>query len=245
MTNNISASATIIGDVQMGSGNFISNGVTIIGPATIGNNNYFGPNSVVGTPPQDDHFPFTDLINATLGLESTAVGIRIGNSNVIREFVTIHKGLSSPTIVEDNCYFMSYAHIAHDCKIFSGVKIANNVQMGGYTSLLQGAYIGLSAVIHQFTVVGQFSMVGMGSVTKTNVPPGALTFGAPSKMIKVNKIALERLGIADFSWEQGYVADPSVQTVHNDLKLYFQEFSDEKNLRAAQRLELSSIRDLK
>lgn len=240
--NQISEFAHILGDVKIGSGNFISPGVVIIGPATIGNNNYFGPNCVIGTPPQDDNISVERHQNSSLANPGNFFEVQIGDNNVIREFVTVHKGMTTPTRIGNNCYLMSYAHIAHDCEIYDNVKIANNVQMGGFTSILKGAYIGLSAVLHQFSVIGHYSMIGMGSTIIRNIPPAGLAVGSPSRVIKVNEVALLKLGIPEFDWSIKFIESPNSETIHPSLKEEFVEYLQVVDSRSSQRIQLSKLR---
>jgi UDP-N-acetylglucosamine acyltransferase len=243
--NKIAASARLIGDVVMGVNNFISEGVTIIGPIVIGDNNYFGPNCVVGTPPQDDVFNIQEHYEATMGGRSRDNGIEVGNNNVIREFVTVHQGLTSKTVIRNDCYLMSYAHIAHDCFIDEKVKIANNVQMGGYTSIFHDSYIGLSAVLHQFSTVGAFVMIGMGSVVSKNVPPAVLIVGAPAKVIKTNRIALQKIGIVDTTWEAEYIRTPSPENIDGKLVSDYIDYEFMVARKISQREEVAKFREMK
>jgi UDP-N-acetylglucosamine acyltransferase len=244
MVNEISQFAHVIGDVRFGNGNFVAPGAVLIGPVSVGDNNYFGPSCVVGTPPQDNLISLDSHKLSTLGKSKEYGEIRIGNNNVIREFVTIHKGLSSSTVIGNDCYIMSYSHIAHDCKIGNGVKIANSVQMGGYTSIQDGAYLGLSAILHQFTVIGRYAMIGMGSSTRGSIPPLCLTVGSPSRVIKVNKIALEKLGINEIDWTHNYALNPTIENIHPDLANLFGEFLEEDNNRKKEQILVSQMRSL-
>jgi UDP-N-acetylglucosamine acyltransferase len=244
-SNQIAESAKLIGDIKIGSGNFVSHGATIIGPITIGDNNFFGPNCVVGMPPQDDVFEMQDHISATLGYRSSEHGIQIGNRNVIREFVTVHQGLTSKTTIGNDCYLMAYAHIAHDCYIDDNVKIANNVQMGGYSTILRNSYIGLSAVLHQFTSIGAFVMIGMGSVVSKNLPPAILALGAPSRIMKVNRIALDKIGVPEGEWENLYLKSPAFESVHKNLKDDYLRFQGTVEDKIIQREEVSVFRATK
>jgi UDP-N-acetylglucosamine acyltransferase len=243
--NQISEFSHILGKVNFGTGNFIGPGAVVIGPVTIGNNNYFGPNCVIGTPPQDDKVSIQSHKVSSLGNPGDSFEVQIGDNNVIREFVTVHKGLTSPTKIGNNCYLMSYAHVAHDCNIYDNVKIANNVQMGGYTSILEGAYIGLSAVLHQFCVIGQYSMIGMGSTTVRNILPTGLAIGSPSRVIKINKVALENLGIRELDWAVKFIENPDLDTVHPSLRKVFLEYLAVVDFRSSQRKEISILRSLK
>ena len=240
--NRISESAQLIGDVKIGFGNFISPGATIVGPISIGNDNYFGPNCVVGAPPQDDVFDIKDHCSASLGKRDSEHEVIIGNRNVIREFVTIHQGLTSKTIIRDNCYLMAYSHVAHDCYIDENVKIANNVQMGGYTTIFRNSYIGLSAVLHQFTTIGAFVMIGMGSVVSKNIPPGVLALGAPARIMKINRIALDRHEITESDWETEYLKSSTFENVHENLQADFKQFEIAKEKKVTQREEVSVFR---
>lgn len=242
MTNEIADSAILLGEIKIGTGNFIGPGAVIIGPISIGDNNYFGPHCVIGTPPQDTILNTTEHKNATLGSRAGENRIQIGNNNVIREFVTIHQGLTSLTEIENHCFLMSYVHIAHDCKISNNVKIANNVQMGGYSTILEGAYIGLSAVLHQFTVIGAFAMIGMASVISRNIFPAGLAVGSPARVIKINQIALENTGLSDFEWVNDYLKNPSLANIHPKLQRYFQDYLDIISTRNIERNEVTIYR---
>lgn len=243
MRNQISKSTQFIGEVSIGEGNFFSPGVVVIGPIIIGNNNFFAPNVVIGTPPQDDKLSLELNKTFSKGLRSDGPWITIGDNNVFREFVTVHQGFTSQTIIGSNCYFMAYSHIAHDCVIEDHVKIANNVQMGGYTTIMSQSYIGLSVTMHQFTVIGALSMIGMGSVLSKNFPPAGLVVGAPARLLKVNQIALDKFEIGDFAWVDEYLKSPSETTIHPQLVSYFMNYKECVFNRLNQRNEVSKLRE--
>lgn len=203
--NRIDPRAVLIGDIDLGTGNVVEAGAILVGPLTIGDGNFFGPNCVVGAPPQDDIIA-GDLRRDGLSASSTGQ-LTIGHRNVVREFATIHRGLTGRTLIGDDCYLMAYSHVPHDCVVGDGVKLANAVQMGGYTWLGRGAYVGLSAVLHQFTVVGAHSMIGMGSVvTMRDVPPGSLLHGSPARLVRPNAVGLMRAGVTEYGWWSELVA---------------------------------------
>lgn len=206
MKNFIHETAIISENVELGVGNYIGPYCKILGPAKIGDHNYFDSFVSLGSPPQDDyldnsnHISFNSGINAFGGQNSL---IRIGSNNIFREFVTIHKPTLNETIIGNSCYLMAYSHIPHDCIIKERVKIANNVQIGGFTIIHSDSYIGLSAVVLQFSVVGGFSMVGMNSTVTRNVFPGSLIAGSPAKFISPNKVKLSRI-TSNFDWWENY-----------------------------------------
>jgi acyl-[acyl carrier protein]--UDP-N-acetylglucosamine O-acyltransferase len=98
--------------------------------------------------------------------------------------------------------------------------------MGGYSTILEGAYIGLSAVLHQFTIIGAFAMIGMASVITRNVPPLGLAVGSPARVIKINQKALEKAGLNEFEWVNDYLKLPALSNIHPKLQIYFQNYLD-------------------
>ena len=230
--NLIESSAKIIGDVELGDGNYIGHNSVLIGPLSIGNDNYIGNMVVIGTSAQDDilstreHWPEFRQTNS----------IKIGSKNVIREFTTIHRGLISDTNVGDNNYLMAYSHVAHDCKIGDFVKIANSVQIAGFTTVQSFSYLGLSAVIHQFIVIGQASMVGMNSTVVKSVRPGSTIAGTPAKLLKPNAVGLQRIGISEYSWW----SDPN--NFPDKYSEVLTKFDDEVSSRAAEAVKVREWR---
>lgn len=194
--NKIESSAVILGDVTFGSGNYVGHNSLLIGPLAIGNDNYIGNMVTIGTSAQDDILsPIEHNPRVVSELE-----IVIGDRNTIREYVTIHRGLTTQTVVQNDSYLMSYSHVAHDCLIQNKVKIANAVQMGGFSTVQDNAYIGLSAVLHQFTVIGAACMIGMNSTVTTSTRPGSTYAGTPARFIKPNLKGLSKYGLDNLDW---------------------------------------------
>ena len=208
--NKIHPSAVLTGEVVIGDGNYIGPNATIVGPVVIGNNNFIGAQTVVGAPPQDDLLTVDEHIAIMEGTGQDRP-TRLGNGNVLREFVTVHRGISRSTVIADGNYLMAYAHIPHDCEIGSTCKITNAVQIGGYTSVLDGAYLGLSAIVHQFTVIGGLSIVGMGSVVSRDVLPASKSVGAPARTVGPNRTAVVRAGVSTTAWWSAFAEDPESQ----------------------------------
>ena len=92
----------------------ISN-VHIEGNTFVGANTRIFPFACIGTQPQD------------LKYKGEQNNLRIGENNLIREYVTINPGTQgggSKTVIGNNCLFMISSHIAHDCIIGNNVIIA-------------------------------------------------------------------------------------------------------------------------
>jgi UDP-N-acetylglucosamine acyltransferase len=95
------------GKVRLGAGTRLIGHVTILGNTEVGEGNVFHPGSVIGDEPQD--LTYT-------GVERR---LKIGNRNVFREYVTVHRGSERGdiTMMGDDNFMMQNSHVAHDCRI--------------------------------------------------------------------------------------------------------------------------------
>jgi acyl-[acyl-carrier-protein]--UDP-N-acetylglucosamine O-acyltransferase len=195
----VSAEAEIGDDVEIGAfaivgeGCAIGDGSVIAARATIernvkvGRGVKVGIGSILGGAPQDLKFA---------GEETT---VEIGEGTTIREYVTVNRGTaySFTTTVGRNCLLMSYAHIAHDCRVGNGVTLANMVQLAGHVTIEDKAILsGLSAV-HQFARIGRHSFIGGMSRVSKDIPPFLKAVGNPVKLYGLNTIGLQRSGMPD------------------------------------------------
>ena len=80
----------------------------------------------VGADPQDKKY------------RGEASRLEIGDRNVIRECVTIHRGTvqdQGVTRIGDDNLLMAYVHVAHDCVIGSHCVLANNATLAGHVHI--------------------------------------------------------------------------------------------------------------
>lgn len=166
----------------------ISPGVTIDascvieGNTVIGKNTKIGIGTIIGSPPQD------------LKYKNEDTKVIIGDSCIIREYVTINRGTAATfkTEVGNNCFIMSYVHIAHDCKIGDEVMLSNCATLGGHITIENQAIIGGLTPIHQFVRIGKLSMIGGGIRLTKDVPPFCKVSGEPVKVYGLNNEGLKR-----------------------------------------------------
>jgi len=197
----------IEGNVFIEEGTKIEDNVILKGNIYIGKNNKIGSNTVIrGNVEINDNNFISDFVSIGIVSQHAVERfelhdnkynyfnklIRIGNNNVIREFTTVHLPTKSITEIKDNCYIMAYCHISHDTKLFNGVILTNNAQIGGHTTILPYANLGLSVTIHPRITVGGYSMIGMGAVLTKNIIPFTTAIGQPAKPIKINQYGLRR-----------------------------------------------------
>lgn len=120
----------------------------------------------------------------------------IGDDNVIRENVTIHRGTPhgrGATRVGDRCFLMAYLHIAHDCRIGSNVIMASTTVLGGHVQVGDFATIGGLTAVHQFVRIGTYGFIGGHAAVRMDIPPYMLAAGTEAaKLYGPNLIGLRR-----------------------------------------------------
>ncbi len=162
--------------------------VVVDGWTSIGEDNLFSPYSAIGGPPQDVSYQ---------GDETRVV---IGNRNVFREFVTIHRATTKEervTAVGDDCYIMAYSHIAHDCRLGNGIVLTNGATLGGHIRIGDRVNISGFVGVHQFCRIGRFAFIGGYSVITQDVLPFAKVVGQrPARVFGMNLVGLRRNGFS-------------------------------------------------
>lgn len=124
--------------------------------------------------------------------------LKIGKNCIIREGVTMHRGSDNArgtTIIGDNCMFLAYAHIAHDCIIGNNVTLANNVMLGGHVELGDNVNIGGGAAVHQFVRVGRHAFVGGLSALVRDLIPYGVAIGVQAHFAGLNIIGMKRCNL--------------------------------------------------
>ncbi len=192
--------------VQIGPDTEIETHTVISGPTVIGAGNRVGSFANIGAAPQDLSYR---------GEETT---LTIGDHNLIREYVSIHRGSvkgGGVTMIGDHNMLMAYTHIAHDCRIGNHVIMANAATLSGHVMVEDRANLGGFVGVHQFTRIGRFSYIGgMSGLTK-DVPPFTIVAGTRNRMrvSGINRIGLKRNG---FSVED-------IKKLHGAFKIIFLE----------------------
>lgn len=195
---------SIIGaGVRIGSNTDIGSHVVIDGPTTIGRECRFFPFASVGQIPQDlkFHGEHSELI--------------IGDNNVFREFVTLHRGTEGggrQTTIGTGNFIMAYSHVAHDCHIGNSVIMANAATLAGHVTVEDESIVGAFSGIHQFCRVGKHGFIGGYSVITKDVLPYSKTVGNRAQCYGINHLGLHRKG---FSSE-------TLHTLHQCFRLLLQ-----------------------
>ena len=178
---------SIIGpNVEIGEDTDINSHVSIAGYTKIGKKNKIYPFASIGNNPQD------------LKYNGEKSYLEIGDSNTIREYVSINPGTDGGgglTKIGNNCLFMVSSHVAHDCVIGDNVVAVNNVAIGGHVQIDDNAIIGGNSAIHQYIRIGKFAMIGGICAVIRDVIPYGLVHGNRSVLQGINLIGLRRNNI--------------------------------------------------
>ena len=175
---------TIEGDVEIGDNCIIDASATICRYTKLGKNCHVFPSAVIGAVPQDLKFH---------GEQTWTI---IGENNVLREFVTVHRGTASKgqTVIGNNNLIMAYCHVAHDCILHNNIIMSNATQLAGEVEVDDFAIIGGGTLVHQFSRIGGHCMVQGGSRINKDIPPYAIVAREPIAFCGINSVGLNRRG---------------------------------------------------
>ncbi len=227
------------GNIKIGDGTIIDVGTCIYGNVVIGISNKIGPYAVIGSDPQDIKY------------KGEEVGfVEIGDYNVIREFVTIHKPTSkeSKTRIGSRCLLMVGSHVAHDAFVGDGVILVNNCLLAGFSVVEDGAFVSALIGLHQHTRIGKYAIVGALSKIVQDVPPFTMAVGIPVEVVGINSVGLRR---KNFTPEQrnrikeAYkIIYRSEYTIKEGAKKIVEIFPDDENIKYISDFILSSKRGI-
>jgi UDP-N-acetylglucosamine acyltransferase len=183
---NVGPYVVIEGRVRIAAGTTVQAHAVITGNVQIGTNNRIGYGAIIGSYPQDLSFN-----------PNSVSGVEIGDSNVIREYCTIHRGTKdgSETKIGSNNLLMVGAHLGHNTLIGDNVILANNALLGGYVEIQDRVFVGGGSVIHQFTRLGKVSLLQGASAVSKDIPPFAIAAGKNS-VSAMNIVGMRRAGFS-------------------------------------------------
>ena len=173
-------------DTQIGDNTILEANVVIKSGTRIGKRCRLWPNVVLGHEPQDAKY------------KGERSFLSLGDDNILREMVTIHKGTGEGkyTRIGDRNMLMAYVHIGHNCTIGHNNMISNSTGLSGHVTIEDRTVIGGFVGIHQFVHVGKMAMIGGLSKVVQDVPPFCTCDGRPARVHGLNTRGLRRNGVA-------------------------------------------------
>ena len=103
-------------------------------------------------------------------------GVEIGDNVKIENFVSLYKGVK----VEDDVFIGPAVTFTNDLYPRSFIWDESGI---GYTKVQRGASIGANATIICGVTIGEYALVGAGSVVTKDVPPFGLAYGNPARLV--------------------------------------------------------------
>lgn len=182
----IGAFAIVGPEVSIGAGTVVGPHAILKGSTTIGKRNRIFQFASVGEDCQDKKYQgeWTELV--------------IGDDNVIREGVTLHRGTVQDhgiTRIGSSNLFMCYVHVAHDCIIGDQIIMANNTAVAGHVHVGNGAILGGGTLVHQFCRIGQYAMTAAGTVVLQDIPAFVTCSGNRAEARGMNVEGMRRRGV--------------------------------------------------
>lgn len=187
-------------NVRVGAYSIIDEGVTLgadcavapyvylTGLTTIGARNQFFSGAIIGEAPQD------------LKYRAEPTRLRIGDDNVFREHVTVHRSNSTAedTVIGSGNFLMANAHVGHNSQLGNQIIMANGALLGGHVTVSDRVFISGNCLVHQFVRIGTLAMMQGGSAISLDLPPFTVARG-DNGICGLNVVGLRR---AAFSPEQ-------------------------------------------
>ena len=182
--------------------------VVIDSGTTLGSNSVIFPHAIIGCSPQNNKH------------QGDKTYLIIGNNCTIREGVTLHRGSDNSrgkTVIGDNCMFLAYSHVAHDCVVGNNVTLANNVMLGGHVELGNNVNVGGGGAIHQFVRVGNFAFVGGLAALVNDLIPYGVAIGVQAKFAGLNIIGMKR---SNMPHKDIHIVRSAVRTLFDNSKSF-------------------------
>jgi UDP-N-acetylglucosamine acyltransferase len=209
--------AVIEGDVRVGAGCVLRPGVHLVGPLTMGCHNAVYSYAVLGERPQH------------LRYNGEPAPLVIGDHNVLREYVTIHRGTSATgaTRIGNHNFLMANSHVAHDCRVGDNCILANGALLAGHCTLENNVYISGNSAIHQFVRVGRLALLSGVSCSTVDIPPFVLQ-NRTNTVVGVNVVGMRRAGVTGAGidavrkafhvlYREGHVLPVALAKIERDL----------------------------
>lgn len=178
----------IIGDdVVIGRGTRVEAHAVVKGPTTIGEDNRIFQFASIGEDTSD------------LSYRGEPTTLEIGDGNVFREGVTVHRGTvkdQGRTVIGNHCLLMPYVHVAHDCVLGDHVILANYAAVSGHVRVGDYANFGGYAGVAQYRTVGAHTHLAAMSLVIKDVPDFVTVAGNPAAAAGPNVEGLKRRGFS-------------------------------------------------
>jgi acetyltransferase-like isoleucine patch superfamily enzyme len=110
----------------------------------------------------------------------------LGAGTVILQNVTV----TSNVRIGDHVIVLPNSVISHDSVVGDYTCIAGGVCVSGGVTIGRNCYLGTNSSIIELVTIGDYSLVGMGSVVLTDVAVESVVVGNPSRFLRQTRGAV-------------------------------------------------------
>lgn len=176
--------AIVEANVVIGAGSIIHAHAQVLCGTVVGVDCSIGHAAIIGGDPQSKTFD-----------RKIPSRVRMGDRNVIREHVTIHRSMyeNGETILGDGNFLMAGSHLGHDVVMADECVLANSVMIAGHVTVGRRCFLGGGAGFHQFIRIGESAMVQGNASLSMDVPPFCILSGL-NGVVGLNSVGLKRQG---------------------------------------------------
>ena len=180
----IGAYAFVGTGVQLGAGTQLHHHASVEGRTSLGTKCELFPYACIGGKTQD------------LKYKGGRPGLRIGERNVFREYVTVHTATFDDdfTVIGSYNTILAYSHIAHDCIVGDHCVMSTGTMLAGHVIVEDHVIIGGYGGVHQFCRLGAYAMLSATAKLVQDLPPFFIADGTPAVVRAYYKVGLERNG---------------------------------------------------
>ena len=183
-------------DVEIGAYAYVGSSVTLGAGTRLHHHASVEGNTVLGE--ACEIFPYACIGGKTQDLKFKGgnPGLRIGDRNVFREYVTVHCATNDgeSTVIGSDNTMLANCHVAHDCVVGSQIVMSNGVVLAGHVVVEDRVVMGGYGGVHQFCRIGAYAMLSAYSKLVQDLPPFFIGDGTPAEVRAINKVGLERNG---------------------------------------------------
>jgi acetyltransferase EpsM len=120
------------------------------------------------------------IVNAIHPAAVLAPDVRLGTGVMICAGVVVNTG----TVIGDNVILNTGCTVDHHNHIGDHAHIAPGVHLGGDVTIGEGTLVGIGATVIPQRTVGDWSVIGAGSVVTKDIPDDAMAAGMPARVIR-------------------------------------------------------------
>ncbi len=176
----VGAFAVIEANCEIGEGTVIGPNCTLYEGTLIGKNVIINAGAVIGADGfgyeyDENNVPFNFPHISHVIIED---GVHIGSNTCV------DRGSLGPTWIKENVKIDNLVHVAHNVIIEENSYVIANSMIGGSTHIGKNCWISPSVSLRDRINIGDFTLVGMGSVVAKDIGNNEVWMGSPARPLK-------------------------------------------------------------